>query len=225
MLSIDPSMSSSFKKTIAFILFFSHTLVGQGDFLLGGTMTEYETHLPTANFLEAAEAKDDPTILPTPSVQADVPVKSPPQALAPQARLKIPKINVDAVIKEMGITPDGAMAVPGNRVDVGWFRFGTRPGQIGSAVIGGHNRWDGGVAVFHRLDQLKKGDIVSVVDAKGTSTSFVVRDMRTYDANDTQSGIFESVSGAHLNLITCSGTLDPVTQNYATRLVVFTDAI
>ena len=49
--------------------------------------------------------------------------------------------------------------------------------------------------------------------------------MKTYDATDTNAGIFESEKGSHLNLITCSGDWDPITMNYTKRLVVFTDVI
>lgn len=142
-----------------------------------------------------------------------------------EARLKIPRIGVDAVIKDMGMTLDGAMAVPGNRVDVGWFSLGTRPGEMGSAVIGGHNSWATKAGIFANLDQLQKGDVLSVVDANGASFSFIVRDIRTYDATDTDTGIFDSKSGIHLNLITCSGEWDPSTKSSAKRLVVFTDVI
>lgn len=165
-----------------------------------------------------------PEILAMPVVHAAaVAVTTPPEISG--VHLKIPTIGVDAVVKDMGLTTDGAMAVPGNRVDVGWFSLGTRPGDMGSAVIGGHNVWDSGAGVFAHLDQLKKGDVVFVVDTKGASTSFVVRDMRTYDATDNNTGIFDSKSGVHLNLITCSGTFDPLTKSYTKRLVVFMDAI
>ena len=142
-----------------------------------------------------------------------------------EAHLKIPRIGVDAVIKDMGLTPEGAMAVPGNRIDVGWYSSGTRPGETGSAVIGGHNRWDKKVAAFNRLDRLKKGDVLSVVDAQGVSTFFAVREKITFNATDTDSGIFSSEDGIHLNLVTCNGIWNPVTKNYPSRLVVFTDAI
>ncbi len=139
-----------------------------------------------------------------------------------EAHLIIPKIKVNAVVQDMGMTAQGAMAVPANRVDVGWFSLGTRPGMTGSAVIGGHNYWNG-TGVFVHLNQLKKGDTLTVVDAKGVSTSFVVREIRTYDATDTHSGIFQSLSGVHLNLITCSGVWNPLTRSYTKRLVIFTD--
>lgn len=143
----------------------------------------------------------------------------------PQAHLKIPSLNVDAVIKDTGLTSTGAMVVPSNNVEVGWFGLGTRPGDIGSAVIGAHNRFNSAAGVFAHLDQLQKGDVLSVVSAKGITTSFVVRDMQMFDATDTNSGIFDSESGAHLNLVTCSGDWNSLTKSYTKRLVIFTDAI
>ncbi len=139
------------------------------------------------------------------------------------ARLQIPKINVNTPIKDMGLTPEGAMAVPGDNVNVGWFSLGTRPGETGSAVIGGHNYWNRGAGVFEHLDQLEEGDVVHVVDAQGDLTAFVVRKKQIFDANDSDTGIFESDTGAHLNLITCSGEFDPSRNTYNKRLVIFTD--
>jgi LPXTG-site transpeptidase (sortase) family protein len=141
------------------------------------------------------------------------------------ARLTISSIGVDAVIRDMGLTPDGDMAVPDSTVDVGWFGLGIRPGQQGSAVIGGHNRWDNVSAVFERLDQLQAGDVVSVTDLQGVSSHFVVREMRTYNPTDDATEIFSTSGGVHLNLITCSGVYDPSTKTYTKRLVVFTDAL
>ncbi len=140
-------------------------------------------------------------------------------------RLEIPSIKVDALIQSMGLTAQGAMAVPNNNADVGWYSPGTRPGATGSAVIGGHNSWNQTAGVFARLNELKPGDTVSVVDANGLSTAFVVRGTQTYDAIDLSTGIFMSPSGIHLNLITCSGVWNPATQTYTKRLVVFTDAV
>jgi LPXTG-site transpeptidase (sortase) family protein len=160
-----------------------------------------------------------------PASLAPVAVSLPLQTVL-EAHLVIPEIGVNAVIKDMETTPDGAMDVPGNRVDVGWFSLGTTPGEIGSAVIGGHNRWDGGSGVFVRLDQLAVGDVLSVVDKNGVSTFFAVREMRTYEPTDFGGDIFNSEGlGIHLNLITCSGVFDPATGTYTKRLVVFTDAV
>src|SRR5688500_7982550 len=49
-------------------------------------------------------------------------------------RLMIPKLDVDAAIKYMGVTKTGDMAVPDNIADVGWYKHGPHPGNKGSAV-------------------------------------------------------------------------------------------
>jgi LPXTG-site transpeptidase (sortase) family protein len=140
-------------------------------------------------------------------------------------RLTIPKINVDADIKYVGLTPQGAMAVPAGPMDTAWFDLGPYPGEDGSAVIAGHEGWKDGIqAVFDDLYQLHIGDKVYVEDKKGTITTFVVRSIETYDQNGNASDVFSSNDGkAHLNLITCEGTWNAAQKSYSNRLVVFTD--
>jgi sortase A len=53
-------------------------------------------------------------------------------------RLQIPSIKVDAAIQYVGLTGSGSMEVPQGRADVAWYKFGPRPGDLGSAVIAGH---------------------------------------------------------------------------------------
>lgn len=64
-----------------------------------------------------------------------------PGLLASPVRLKIPKINIDAAIESVGLTPEGAMDVPKSHTNVAWFNLGPRPGEQGSAVINGHFGW------------------------------------------------------------------------------------
>jgi LPXTG-site transpeptidase (sortase) family protein len=139
-------------------------------------------------------------------------------------RLKIPKINVDASIIDVGLTPDGAMDVPKGPYEVAWYNLGPRPGQQGSAVIDGHyGKWkNGAVSVFQNLQKLRKGDKVSVWDDKGNSFSFVVTKSKMYAPTDNASEVFTSTDGkSHLNLITC--VWDKASQSYSKRLVIFTD--
>jgi LPXTG-site transpeptidase (sortase) family protein len=140
-------------------------------------------------------------------------------------RLKIPKMKVDALIEYVSITPDGAMDVPKNQKNVAWFSIGTRPGEIGSAVISGHYGWKGGKAsVFDALYTLRKGDTVYVQDAAGITTAFVVRESRRYDENADAADVFRSTDGkAHVNFITCEGIWNSISKSYSNRLVVFTD--
>jgi LPXTG-site transpeptidase (sortase) family protein len=140
-------------------------------------------------------------------------------------RLTIPKINVDAPVEIVGLAPDGSMGVPKGPIDVGWFDLGPRPGDIGSAVIAGHEGWKDGIsAVFDNLHNLVKGDKIYVEDETGTTTIFVVRELRIYGQNDNASDVFASSDGkAHLNLITCEGVWNTTEKSYTSRLVIFAD--
>jgi LPXTG-site transpeptidase (sortase) family protein len=140
-------------------------------------------------------------------------------------RLEIPEIKVNAVIEDVGLTPQGAMAVPEGPVDVAWLDLGPLPGEAGSAVIAGHEGWkDGIAAVFDNLHALRVGDKIVVEDNNGATVTFIVRDIKTYDQNGDTSGVFNTSDGqAHLNLITCEGTWNVVKKSYSDRLVVFAD--
>jgi len=148
-----------------------------------------------------------------------------PQGLP--VRLKIPIIGVNSAIEDAFISPEGRMDVPAGSVNVAWFALGPKPGEVGSAVIGGHyGVSNGGPFVFYKLDQLKIGDKIYIVDDKGDTLTFVVRSIKSFDRNADATTVFTSHDGlAHLNLITCEGIWNQVNGNYPQRLVVFTDAV
>ena len=142
-------------------------------------------------------------------------------------RLKIPSINVDSLIEDALITPEGRMDVPAGSVNVAWFALGPHPGQIGSAVIGGHFGIKNGVPfVFYDLDKIKIGDHVYILDDKNNSIEFKVWAIKLFNQNADATSVFTSNDGlSHLNLITCEGVWNKTKDGYPQRRVVFTNAI
>jgi len=142
-------------------------------------------------------------------------------------RLEIPIIGVDSFIEDAYITPQGAMEVPAGTVDVAWFALGPHPGQVGSAVIGGHFGIENGVTfVFYNLSKLKVGDDIYIVDDEGNTITFVVNTTTLFAANADATTVFTSSDGlAHLNLITCEGIWNEVAGEYPDRTVVFTTEV
>lgn len=142
-------------------------------------------------------------------------------------RLTIPKINVATTIESVGLTKEGEMGVPKFIENVAWFELGSRPGEIGNAVIGGHYGWKNNkVSAFDELHTLQKGDMVLIEDDKGKTILFVVREVKKYEWKSDSDDVFISSDGkSHLNLITCEGTWNKVDKSYSNRLVVFTDKI
>lgn len=139
-------------------------------------------------------------------------------------RLKIPTINIDAPIEYVGLTPLRAMEVPKDSLNVGWYKLGPRPGEVGSAVIDGHvDRENGEPGVFANLYKLKAGDKVYIEDDKGKILTFIVRKSQTFDPGLADGEVFARTDGIHLNLITCDGVWDGTKKSYSKRLVVFAD--
>jgi len=139
-------------------------------------------------------------------------------------RLIIPRIDVSADIKYVGVTTEGAMDMPNNLADVGWFKLGPRPGEKGSAVISGHvDGKDSEMGVFADLYRLKKGDKLYIENGKGVAI-FVVRESRVYDPGYADD-VFKKSDNTHLNLVTCDGVWDGDKKSYSKRLVVFADVI
>jgi sortase A len=144
-------------------------------------------------------------------------------------RLVIPAIGIDAVVQHVGLdaSGSGAMAVPSNVTDVGWYQPGIRPGMSGSAVIAGHlNGKTVEQAVFYDLEKLKVGDEVIVMSNDRIENIFHVVRIAVYDYDDVTTEVFESTDGtSRLNLITCAGTWMTDEKLYDKRTVVFTELL
>jgi sortase (surface protein transpeptidase) len=138
--------------------------------------------------------------------------------------LEIPKIEISTDIQYVGINGKGNMGVPSNYSDVAWFKYGTVPGQIGSAVIDGHV--DNGLGlpgVFKRLHELQVGDDVYVVTKEGRRLHFVIMRLENYGYKEVPvEELFNRSDAAYLNLITCGGAWVKSEKTYDQRLVVYT---
>jgi sortase (surface protein transpeptidase) len=140
--------------------------------------------------------------------------------------LIIPSINVHASIEYTGVGANNDMISPSHATDVSWYKYGTIPGEIGTAVIAGHYVGPRGEpGIFIDIAKLQKGSLLQVTDSNGVTASFAVSDIKTYNAINNHSEVFNSISGSHLNIITCAGEWDAVNRHYLDRTVVFAELI
>jgi len=142
-------------------------------------------------------------------------------------RLRVPALDIDARVQEVGVTASGNMATPSNFTDVGWYKYGTPPGFRGSAVIAGHV--DNGLAlpgVFKRLNELAVGDHLYVKTQDGSEALFRVVEIQTYPYTHVPRDVlFARTDTARLNLITCEGAWVSGERTYDLRLVVYTELV
>lgn len=140
-------------------------------------------------------------------------------------RLLVPSVGIDAAVQNVGLTKKGNMAVPTNFTDVAWYKLGSVPGKLGSAVIDGHVdnalSLDG---VFKHLRDIKIGDSVYVETTSGEKLEFIVKNVETYAHESVPlDRIFNDKTGVYLNLITCAGDWVQADKDYDHRLVVYTE--
>jgi len=161
---------------------------------------------------------------PDPEFQLDIPVAENAHAsVALPERVRIPVLAIDTRVEQVGINTKGNMAAPSNYSDAGWYKYGTRPGEKGSAVLAGH--LDNGLAldgVFRHLDQLEVGDDIYVETKEGKSLHFVVSATAVYPYTGVPTEmLFTRDDKARLNLITCGGGWLKDAKTYSERLVVY----
>ncbi len=138
-------------------------------------------------------------------------------------RLRIPKVNIDTTFeKALGLNEDKTVEVPVGYEQVGWYKFGPTPGELGPAVILGHVDSVDGPAVFWSLGQLTAGDEIFIDREDGSTARFVVTELKKVSQNDFPSQVvYGDIDHAGLRLITCSGTFNRGAQRYSHNLIVF----
>src|SRR5262249_24099907 len=149
-----------------------------------------------------------PVPTPQPVAQAPAPVEEPkkqPTLGTSQQypeRLVIPSISMNVQIIPVGLNEKGEMAVPnGASSDVGWYKGGTMPGNMGSAVLDAHV-----FAAFQDLRNVAIGSYIYVQTEGGTKLRFKVVDSRVYALSElTSPMLFGQNDARRLNLITCAG--------------------
>ncbi|WP_423922770.1 class F sortase [Frigoribacterium sp. 2-23] len=145
------------------------------------------------------------------------------EGVAP-ARIRAPAIALDEPLIDLGIDERGAMEVPTDFDDVGWFSGGGRPGGRGPTVIAAHVDSSTGPAVFFRLSELVVGDRLAVTDVQGGEHAYVVTEVEDVakDAFPT-ARVFGAQPADQLRLITCGGVFDRSSGHYESNRIVFAE--
>jgi sortase (surface protein transpeptidase) len=136
-------------------------------------------------------------------------------------RLRIASIGVDTPLEDLTLNLDGTLRAPTDYQRAGWYTQGTLPGDVGPAVIAGHVDSKTGPAVFFRLTDRRKGDIVEVTRA-GAPVKFKVLAVKKYPkAQFPTDEVYGPTPNAQLRLITCGGDFDRAARSYRDNVVVY----
>ena len=136
-----------------------------------------------------------------------------PEATQPGAPTKVavPSIGITSSLMELGRNTDGTVEVPpaAKGMTAGWYIGGSVPGEVGPAVIIGHNDTRFGKAVFHDLKKITKGADITVTNDRGETAHFTVTDTESVskDSFPTKK-VYGPTQDRALRLVTCDGDFD-----------------
>jgi Sortase domain len=203
------------------------------------TASPAQTRQPAPTPQAALTAPGDPdrTLLPAGSPGApsnDGTTRSPGTVPSPAApgqadtnpagpsTLAIARIGVRMTILPTGVAPDGQMALPPNPAEVGWYRYGPRPGDgNGATVLAAHiDSAQYGIGPLARLGELGAGDVVTVQSGR-SSQRYVVSSTRQLGKSSLDlASIFARTGPPRLHLITCGGDYDRQSRHYEQNIIV-----
>jgi hypothetical protein len=124
-------------------------------------------------------------------------------------------------VRSIGLEPDGQMEIP-DETEIGWYRYGARPGQPGTTVLAAHVSWNRTTGPFARLGDVEPGDLVTVRLEDWTSRTYQVVERAIYGKLELPADRLWNRTGPEtLALITCGGDYDPDARRYSENIVIF----
>lgn len=138
--------------------------------------------------------------------------------------VQIPSIRVQSrTFVPLSVQRDGTISVPGTAQEVGLYRDGPTPGELGSSVLAAHVDTPAGIpGIFADLGQVSTGDVVRISRQDGTRLTFTVDRVAAYHktAFPTDLVYKSDFRHAELRLVTCGGPTDSRNE-YRDNVIVF----
>lgn len=139
-------------------------------------------------------------------------------------RIQIPSIDLSSTtFVPLSIQKNGTISVPGTEQEVGVYRDGPTPGQLGPSVLAAHvDSPSGEKGIFYRLGAVKAGDEVRISRADKSVLSFTVDQVTTYRKTDFPTDLVYrgDYKKSEIRLVTCGGPTDSANE-YRDNVVVF----
>lgn len=141
--------------------------------------------------------------------------------------IKIERLKINARVMNMGIDREGRFKSPSNLHDTGWYNQSSFPGTSGAVLVNGHYG-NSKKAVFKRLKEIVRGDIIVIERADGKIYKYEVIKTETKSKDSVDMGSLmipyeESTNG--LNIITCDGVFNKKEKTFDNRLLIYAKQI
>ena len=222
----SPRTAARVAPAVALVVSLTVALTGCGTAAPGSGTASPATGAATDTAASTPSGEVPP--LPDPVAPAPVPeiamtgaLAAAPAGAAPTL-LELPALGLARVPIPLGLDAAGALEVPADAADVGWYVHSAEPGAPGPAVVAGHVDSRDGPGVFWRLREVQPGDEVRLARADGRVAVFRVDRVEQHPKDAFPTGaVYGPTSGAELRLITCGGEFDRASSHYRDNVVVF----
>ncbi len=150
------------------------------------------------------------------SVQAEAAAQPVP------VRLRVPSVDLDAPLDQVGVRDDGLMEIPDDGDRAGWYRYGPAPGDDeGSAVLAGHVDTQEGLGAMAALMDVPLDAEVEVEMDDGSVLGYRVIGRETIEKDELPvEELFDRSGPARLTLVTCGGPWRYEASSYRDNVVV-----
>jgi Sortase domain len=140
------------------------------------------------------------------------------------ARVRVPRIGIDAPVVPVTVRPDGLLAVPSDVRTAGWWSAGARAAApSGTVVLAGHvDSARQGSGAFFGIRALEPGDRVVLSSVDGRAAAYTVAARRQYPKSALPiRQVFDQDTTPRLVLVTCGGAFDRGTRHYSDNVVIY----
>ncbi|MFD2027909.1 class F sortase [Promicromonospora aerolata] len=195
-----------------------------------GSTTPAESPAPGVAPEDAATQRPAEPSAPKPAAESSSPASGvQPLPASPPVAVRIPGIDVESPVHGLGLDAEGKLQVPtGERYnEVAWYDGSPTPGEVGPAVLEGHVTGTGyAPSVFFELGNTRKGDLIEVDRADGTTATFEVTEVKSSPKDDfPRIDVYGATDGPELRVITCGGTFDQAAGRHLNNVIVFAELV
>ena len=177
---------------------------------------------------ETTAAPADPSTAPAvpASPGAQVPIRqatpTPAEEIPDPVRVKVEGTGIELEVIPVGQEPNGAMTLPDNHYQAGWYRFGPAPGSSrGAAVLAAHVDSRTEQLPIADLDEVPAGTPVTVTRSDGSVLRYATENVRNIPkAALTEFDLFDRDGAPRLELVTCGGKWLDAVGDYEDNVVL-----
>jgi LPXTG-site transpeptidase (sortase) family protein len=138
------------------------------------------------------------------------------------ADLRLPTLEIEATVEPVGTT-NRVLEIPPKPTVVGWWKDGAKPGgNDGTVVLTAHlDSRTYGVGPFVKAKDLKRGDPMTLRDAKGRTYRYTVDRVDTFEKQALPyERLFRQSGPERVVFVTCGGSYDADNGGWDSNVVV-----